>query len=120
MSMRVLAVLPIVHAVLAGPVLGAPPDGVRPDPEIAGWYHSLRDKRGMSCCDEADCRPVPYRAVAGAMEVFIGRGTFGPSAPEAWMRVPLEAMLLRENPTGTAIACYYGGRIACFVRPIEG
>ena len=54
------------------------------------------------------------------MEVFIGRGTFGPSAPEAWMRVPLEAMLLRENPTGTAIACYYGGRIACFVRPIEG
>lgn len=117
---RVLALLPFAAAMLAGPALGAPPEGMLPDPEIGTWYRSLRDKRGLSCCDEADCRPVPYRAMAGRMEVFIGRSTFGPAAPETWMRVPPEAMLLRENPTGTAIACYYGGRIACFVRPIEG
>lgn len=117
---RALMLMPLAFAIIAGPSLAAPPEGIQPDPEIAAWYRSLRDQRGLSCCDEADCRPVPYRAEGNRVEVFISRATFGTAAPEAWMRVPPEAILVRENPTGAAIACYHGGRIACFVRPIEG
>lgn len=118
--LRALGLMPLALAIAAAPVWAAPPDGDRPDPEIAAWYRSLRDARGLSCCDEADCRPVPYRAIGGRMEVFIGRATFGAQAPEAWMRVPPEAILVRENPTGAAVACFFGGRVACFVRPMEG
>jgi len=118
--LRALALLLTALPMLATTARAAPPDGITPDPEISAWYRSLRDVRGLSCCDQSDCRPVPYRAMAGSIEVFIGRSTFGPSAPDAWMRVPTESMLPRENPTGTAVACYFGGRVACFVRPIEG
>lgn len=110
----VAAVL-FLAAALAFHAFAAPPAGLTPDPEISTWFRSLKDHRGISCCDESDCRAVAYRGGAGGLEVFIDRASFGPDAPEAWVPVPPEAVLARENPTGGAVACYYAGRVACFV-----
>lgn len=106
----------LIAAAMAGKhANGAPPAGLKPDPEISAWYRSLKDHRGVSCCDESDCRPVTYRAGPGGLEVFIDSASYGKDAPDAWVPVPPEAVLARENPTGGAIACYYAGRVACFV-----
>lgn len=115
----------VVLAVLVLPVLlavarAAPPAGVKLDPEISAWYRSLRDVNGISCCDESDCRPVTYRAGPEGLEVFIDRASYGPAAPDAWVPVPPQAVLARENPTGGAVACYYAGRVACFVYGGQG
>lgn len=110
----------LAAALVAGPAYPAPPPGANPDSPLADWFRSLRDRKGLSCCDQADCRPVRYRAGDQGMEAYIDRRSFGPRAPEAWVRVPREAIIPRENPTARPIACYYAGRIACFVRPTEG
>jgi hypothetical protein len=101
---------------IAGPSVGAPPPGADPDSPIAGWFRSLSDKQGVGCCSEADCRRVEYRTRSGSFEVFVDRRTFGASAPDAWVAVPSDAILTRENPTGEGVACFYAGRIRCFVQ----
>jgi hypothetical protein len=102
--------------VLGGSAMAAPPPGTNPNSEMAGWYHSLVDHRGIGCCSAADCRRVEYRMKGDAFEVFIDKGTFGRSAPDAWVAVPAEAILPRENPTGEGVACFYAGQVHCFVQ----
>jgi hypothetical protein len=34
-------------------------------------YGSLKNRRGGSCCNGSDCRPVPYRIVGGSVQMLV-------------------------------------------------
>jgi hypothetical protein len=97
----------------------APPAGVAADAETSAWYRSLVDGHGIGCCSEADCRNVEYRTSGDGYEVYIDRRLFGAAAPDAWVTVPSDSVLIKDNPTGGAVACYYHGRVLCFVKANE-
>lgn len=98
-----------------------PPPGADPDSEIAHWYQSLEQPQtGMSCCSAADCRNVDYKTVGDHYEVYIDKKTFGEDAPDAWVRVPDKNIIRRENPTGSAVACWYVNQVLCFVESSQG
>ena len=96
---------------------GAAPAGSNPDSAVSGWFRDLKAPgTGISCCDVSDCRGVRTRMVGGRLEAFIGRSEFGTGAPNDWVVVPNSARLLPgPNPVGEPVACYFGGRILCFV-----
>jgi hypothetical protein len=112
----VAAISVIAGFVTASPTIGAPPPGSDPGSPIAAWFRSLSDRQGVGCCSVADCRRVEYRARSGHFEVFVDRRSFGASAPDAWVAVPADAIVTRENPTGEGVACFYAGRVRCFVQ----
>src|SRR4051812_12258342 len=80
----------------AGPLSAKPPGGAATD---SLWFESLEDpETTLSCCDEADCRPVDDRIARDHYEVLI-RG--------AWIVVPVGKILRRtDNPTGRAVLCW--------------
>ena len=92
-----------------------------PASPLAPWLQSLKSPHtGNSCCSVADCRPVRARAAGDHYEAFIDRDTFGPSAPNAWVAVPLEVVLPAiANPVGEPVACFRAGMLLCFVRASE-
>ena len=49
-------------------------------------YSHLVDAAGRSCCDDRDCRPVPYRMTAGGVTMLID---------ERWIDVPEETIQYR-------------------------
>jgi hypothetical protein len=90
-----------------------------PDEPWADWYNSLKIPGAAytSCCGEQhDCGPTVTRIDRGMLEAYIDTRTFGPTAPNDWVRVP-ESVILRghQNPTGEAVACWHFGRFLCFV-----
>jgi hypothetical protein len=34
-------------------------------------YSHLKDRWGNSCCDDKDCRPVPYRVTPTGVQMFV-------------------------------------------------
>ena len=102
---------------LGGSALAAPPAGGGGDAAVSAWFRSLRDARGVSCCDEADCRRTMIRPVDGVgLEAWIGRSEFGDGAPDEWREVPAREVRSRgDRPAGVrgAIVCFYAGRVAC-------
>jgi hypothetical protein len=98
----------------SGAAVAKPPPGADLTTPEANWVQSLRtpDNR-MSCCDVADCRKVEYRISENKIQAYIR---------ENWVTIPEDKLVKRENPTGTAWACYdqYSPpntdlRIYCFV-----
>ena len=79
------------------------------DDALAEWYRSLRTPEGGSCCDVRDCAPADARVVGGSWEVIDRRS--------AWLPVPPDRVLRRENRDGRPIACIVGGTVVCFVPP---
>jgi hypothetical protein len=63
------------------------------------WYRGLLSRRGDSCCDERDCRPVPYRpnAQTGREEI---------KANGRWWPVDYDVVLGVPTPDGGAHACW--------------
>jgi hypothetical protein len=106
--------------------IAEPPPGSDPNSPLAHWYQSLRQpangtQNGMACCSEADCRPVDFRMAGDHYEVFIDRKTFGPEAPNTWLPVPKDNVIVKAgNPTGSGVACYYIDQILCFVPGTQG
>ncbi len=101
------------------PALAAPPAIGSEDHQIlaphAPWVRSLTiPGSGSSCCDESDCRPVDARRGPNGWQVRWRPGQI-PGAPTDWTDVPESAVLVRDNPTGIPIACWYGGAVRCFV-----
>jgi hypothetical protein len=39
--------------------------------ELHAWYQTLRDYKGMSCCNENDCRPTSFRVIDGKAEIAL-------------------------------------------------
>lgn len=106
LALAALLVLPV-------PAAARPPEGPV-DPAMSAWFRSLRHPRLGGCCDEADCRRTDYRLGPDGYEALIDERFPGVTSPR-WERVPDDAVLTRENPTGSAVACWFGGRIRCFV-----
>lgn len=83
---------------------------------VSDWFHSLsriEDGVRISCCDVADCKRTEYR--------IRGDGYLVPN-PETgeWTPVPPEVVIVRsDNPTGSAIACWFAGKLRCFVPGTE-
>lgn len=97
--------------------LARPPPGATG--QFASWYHSLTiPGTSLSCCSNADCRPVGFRTRDGHYEAFIDKQHFT-DGPDEWVRVP-ESKIIRDkpNPTGIAQACWTRwGSVLCFVLP---
>jgi hypothetical protein len=49
-------------------------------------YSHLTDEVGASCCDNRDCRPVPYRFIASGVQMFIDK---------RWIDVPSDRIQYR-------------------------
>ena len=93
--------------------------------EHAEWFRSLHQPTtGMSCCSVADCRPVraaiQQHQDGTAYYAWVDTRTFGPDAPNDWVRIPEDKILRqRDNPMGEAVLCWARGIIFCFVRGSE-
>ena len=73
------------------------------------WYRGLRSPRSNNCCNDRDCRPVPYRSSPGSSEheIFING---------AWMRVPHDAIVGMFSPDGQTHACWSGSGASPYIR----
>lgn len=85
------------------------------DPIRRAWFKSLKHG-GISCCDESDCRAVEYDVRGGKFWAHLvdERGDLG------WREIPDDKVItdldiLRRNPTGSAVACWLGQTVYCFV-----
>lgn len=87
----------LVTLVAASSASGQPPAGADPNSEIGRWFKSLKDNRGVPCCDISDCRRVEARLVNGLYEALIDN---------RWAKVPQDTVRSVENPTGQYVACY--------------
>ena len=56
-------------------------------------YSHLVDAAGQSCCDDRDCRPVPYRMTADGVKMFVDR---------RWIDVPEGTIQYRALPDDTS------------------
>jgi hypothetical protein len=78
------------------------------------WYRGLVSPSGLECCDERDCRPVPYRlnAEAGREEI---------EANGRWWPVEHDKVLVLPTPDGDAHACWANPRgkpeFRCIILP---
>lgn len=111
------ALLVSVLVLTSSAALAKPPSG-GPGPYSA-WFRSLTiPGTSLSCCSNADCRPVGFRTRNGHYEAFIDKMQFT-DGPDEWVRVP-ESKIIRDkpNPTGSAQACWTRwGNVLCFVLP---
>ena len=55
-------------------------------------YSHLVDEVGVSCCDDQDCRPVPYRFIATGVQMFVDK---------LWINVPSDRIQYRSLPGDT-------------------
>lgn len=107
----ILATALLIHSFNAK---AEPPPGVNLESQTSKWYQSLFNKAGENCCSKADCRPAAVRPIGSGWEAFIDKRSFGPNAPDDWVRAPEKAMVYREdNPTGRNIVCFYNNEIRC-------
>jgi len=98
-------------AILGGTALAwaRPPEGITPDPELHGWFESLKlPGTRLSCCSEADCRPADYRMRENGYEAWLD---------DKWTAIPAHTVLVgQSNPLGRAVVCRTStGTILCFV-----
>ena len=55
-------------------------------------YSHLKDRWGNSCCDNEDCRPVPYRVTPAGVQMFVDGD---------WIAVPDYTIQYRALPDDT-------------------
>lgn len=100
----------LVFTLLATAAVAAPPPDA--DPGMADWFSSLRTPEGASCCSLADCRPADIRITKDGLMATTSDGQ--------WVVVPPEKILQhRDNPTGSAVMCWNGHDVLCFVFPAQ-
>ena len=64
-------------------------------------YSHLVDASGKSCCDDRDCRPVPYRMTADGVKMFVDERRI--DIPEG--TVQYRALLVDAGETGGGHWC---------------
>lgn len=110
--------LALVAALGSFPVEAAPPSGADPNSATARWVKTLRNQWGASCCDEADCRPTMARQTAAGWEVWIDAERY-PGGTNAWEPVSPEVLAGTKAdgpaPDSRTWACFWGGRVNCFL-----
>lgn len=108
----------ILFLSLCGSSFAAPPPGADPNSPMSKWAQSAKDVNGVGCCSMADCRNVAVQPGSdGALYAYIDKESFGPLAPNDWVKVPEDAKRATSDgppPDGRAHACFYSGEIHCF------
>jgi hypothetical protein len=62
---------------------------LEPPTEAHDIYSPLKDQWGNSCCNEQDCRPVPYRVTPAGVQMLVDG---------EWIAVPDHAIQYRALP----------------------
>ena len=75
-----------------------------PPTEAHDIYSPLRDRWGNSCCNDQDCRPVPYRMTPAGVQMLVNG---------IWIAVPDHAIQYRALPgdTGETAGGHWCGEI---------
>jgi hypothetical protein len=55
-------------------------------------YSHLSDPKGVSCCNDRDCRPAPYRVTPTGVQMYVGG---------AWIAIPDATIQYRALPGDT-------------------
>ena len=80
-----------------------------------GWYTGLRNRYGISCCEDRDCRPVGLCVLPDKRQGVVIEGACRP--------IPRDKVLDLPSPDGGAHACWQGfgqpPAIRCVVLPGE-
>jgi len=78
------------------------------------WYHGMQSPSGIACCNDRDCRPVPYRLNARDQREEI-------EANGRWWPVEYDKVLTLPTPDGEAHACWRNPRgrpqFRCIILP---
>lgn len=114
-------------ALLAWPAVASPPD---PDSEDAAavrghenWIMEQRSRAGGLCCSSSDGRLVSDNEIRqrnGQWEVLFSRRHWGPTATDAWVPIPAEAILSVPSPFDQPIVWVYHGQVRCAVLGAQG
>ena len=75
-----------------------------PPTEAHDIYSPLKDRWGNSCCNDQDCRPVPYRVTPAGVQMLVHGN---------WIAVPDHAIQYRALPgdTGETAGGHWCGEI---------
>jgi hypothetical protein len=60
LALKLISLLSALLAIWPGPI------------EAHNIYTHLKNRSGKSCCDNTDCRPVPYRVTSLGVEMLVG------------------------------------------------
>ena len=80
-----------------------------------GWYTGLRNRSGISCCADKDCRPVELCVLPDRKEGLLIEGVCRP--------IPWDKVLNVASPDGGAHACWqsfgHPPAVRCVILPGE-
>ena len=80
-----------------------------------GWYTGLRNRSGISCCEDKDCRPVELCVLPDRKEGLLIEGVCRP--------IPWDKVLNVASPDGGAHACWqpfgHPPPVRCVILPGE-
>ena len=80
-----------------------------------GWYTGLRNRSGISCCEDKDCRPVGLCVLPDRKEGLLIEGMCRP--------IPWDKVLNVASPDGGAHACWqsfgHPPAVRCVILPGE-
>ena len=80
-----------------------------------GWYTGLRNRSGISCCADKDCRPVELCVLPDRKEGLLIEGVCRP--------IPWDKVLNVASPDGGAHACWqpfgHPPPVRCVILPGE-
>ena len=120
--MRAIILAGALGAAITTAATARPPEGA--DPALEPFYRSLTVPEGndafsgVECCSVADCRPVQIRQRGEHWQAFISAAVFPADQhpPDDWVNVP-DSVIIRNvfNEQGEPVACWYGGRVRCFL-----
>ena len=116
-------------ALLTTTAHAVPPENA--DPIYKDYFKTLQNDMGGDCCSDADCRILndkKYRQNSdGSWSAFVGKDSFGPTAPDEWLDVPDNVVIKKKNynPTQGAVACWsrnspHPNGFYCFHKPALG
>lgn len=110
---RILGLFSACAVVLAlsGHAFGKDPDGRYANSLLKRWFDGLTDKKGQSCCSDADgtaLTDADWRGTQdGNYEVFI---------EGQWMKVPPEAVITKPNLYGKTMVWPLRGAVGLTIR----
>jgi hypothetical protein len=116
------AALAMIVAALPTVAAAAPPPPGSDDWNIMapehGWIERAQTPNGLTCCSDADGRPVEARIGAEHWEAHVTPAHF-PGEADRWVQVPENAVIRKPNPLGIPILWLYAGVVRCFAPPVQ-
>lgn len=79
-------------------------------PELHDWFKSLRNPRGVPCCEDAD----GFRLDDADWRIETD-GSYSVRLNNEWVPVPPDAVVRDQNRVGYALVWIFNGRVNCFI-----